>query len=126
MSSSHNDTFATSGHHIHSDNEPLTKQAAPDYSAATMERQPSSVLHGDGEQVPAFHTEAPRADQGGVSIEDSSNVNTGKVSAMDKVLGKTEKVFGKVAHKPALHEKGELRETGGKAAVMGETEATHN
>jgi hypothetical protein len=36
------------------------------------------------------------------------------------------KVVGKVTHKPELHEKGELREAGGKAASMGDARAPHD
>ncbi|KAJ7583775.1 hypothetical protein C8J56DRAFT_951774 [Mycena floridula] len=40
-----------------------------------------------------------------------------KVTMMDKVVGKTQQVIGKALDKPAMHEKGELRETHGKAAT---------
>lgn len=34
--------------------------------------------------------------------------------------------MGKMTHKPEMHEKGELRETGGKAAVAGNARAQHD
>ena len=35
-------------------------------------------------------------------------------------------VIGKYTHNPDLHEKGELRETGGKAAAEGRARAAHD
>ncbi len=35
-------------------------------------------------------------------------------------------VAGKVMSKPAMHEKGELRETGGKGAAQGQARAAHD
>ncbi|KAM6493169.1 hypothetical protein JOM56_011303, partial [Amanita muscaria] len=37
----------------------------------------------------------------------------------DKIIGKTQKVMGKMTNNPELHEKGELRQYGGRAAVHG-------
>ncbi|KAF8574229.1 hypothetical protein K439DRAFT_1624491 [Ramaria rubella] len=50
----------------------------------------------------------------------------GKASLTDKIIGKTEKVVGKMKKDPELHEKGELREAGGKAAAAGEARAPHD
>ncbi|KAJ3775806.1 hypothetical protein FB446DRAFT_842904 [Lentinula raphanica] len=63
---------------------------------------------------------------GGVAIGGNSDLPEGKASMMDKVVGKTQKVIGKATHKPEMHEKGELRESGGKAAVLGEARAPHD
>ncbi|KAJ4481174.1 hypothetical protein J3R30DRAFT_3287781 [Lentinula aciculospora] len=57
---------------------------------------------------------------GGVSVGGNADLPEGKASVMDKVVGKTQKIIGKAAHNPDMHEKGELRETGGKAAARGE------
>lgn len=35
-------------------------------------------------------------------------------------------VTGKITHNPDMHEKGELRESGGKGAVKGEARAPHD
>ncbi|KAJ6615394.1 hypothetical protein B0H10DRAFT_71554 [Mycena sp. CBHHK59/15] len=50
----------------------------------------------------------------------------GTASAADELVGKAQKVVGKMAHKLEKHEKGELRESGGKAAVMGNARAPHD
>jgi hypothetical protein len=52
-----------------------------------------------------------------VDMDGNNDPSTGKVSALDKMIGKTEKVLGKVMKKESMQEKGELRESGGKAAV---------
>ncbi|GBE86978.1 hypothetical protein SCP_1002230 [Sparassis crispa] len=49
----------------------------------------------------------------------------GKASSTDKFIEKTRKVAGKATHNAELHEKGELRQSGGKAAVTGEASAPH-
>ncbi|KZV70558.1 hypothetical protein PENSPDRAFT_579233 [Peniophora sp. CONT] len=61
--------------------------------------------------------DAPPTQQGDIAAGGQSDLPQGKASAMDKVIGKTEKVMGKVLKKPAMHEKGELREAGGKEAA---------
>eukprot|EP00914_Ancora_sagittata_P022598 GHVO01044861.1.p1 GENE.GHVO01044861.1~~GHVO01044861.1.p1 ORF type:complete len:177 (-),score=16.02 GHVO01044861.1:47-577(-) len=63
---------------------------------------------------------------GGVAVGGNSDLPEGKASMMDKLVGKTQKVIGKATHKPEMHEKGELRETGGKAAAQGEARAMHD
>ncbi|KAF9006983.1 hypothetical protein BDQ17DRAFT_1423074 [Cyathus striatus] len=62
---------------------------------------------------------------GGVSIDTDyrDDLPEGKAKLDDKIIGKTQKVLGKVSKKPEMLEKGELRETGGKAAVRGEARA---
>ncbi|KAJ7657852.1 hypothetical protein DFH06DRAFT_1197299 [Mycena polygramma] len=118
-----------------------------DYSASTMERLPSSVWQEADPAQPtreldasapqtrpelpersnsatgrtAFSAERPVNTEphgGGVAVDGAhEDMPTGKVSASDKLIGKAQQVVGKMAHKPALHEKGELREAGGKSAV---------
>ncbi|KZT65068.1 hypothetical protein DAEQUDRAFT_814502 [Daedalea quercina L-15889] len=63
---------------------------------------------------------------GGVAIEGRSDVPEGKAKLTDKLIGKTQKVAGKVTKNPEMHEKGELRKSGGKDAVTGEARAPHD
>ncbi|KAF5392032.1 hypothetical protein D9757_003217 [Collybiopsis confluens] len=63
---------------------------------------------------------------GGVAVGGRADLPEGKAGMMDKVVGKTQKVMGKAMHKPELHEKGELRESGGKAAAAGGARAPHD
>ncbi|KAK7055070.1 hypothetical protein R3P38DRAFT_2844941 [Favolaschia claudopus] len=136
-------------HHVHKASEPLpgARGGAPaaDYSADTMERLPSSVWQNADPSQPtreldtdesdgrnAFSSERPLNTQphpeGGVAIDGghSESMPMGKASAADKLIGKTQKVIGKVTNKPELHEKGELRESGGKAAATGDARAPHD
>ncbi|KAF7331204.1 hypothetical protein MSAN_02439100 [Mycena sanguinolenta] len=65
--------------------------------------------------------------EGGVAIDGGhEDMPMGKASATDKLIGKAQKIIGKVANKPEMHEKGELRESGGKAAAMGDARAPHD
>ncbi|KAG1731027.1 hypothetical protein EDB19DRAFT_1641009 [Suillus lakei] len=79
----------------------------------------------------AFTSERPLGVQptpeGGVAIGGQPNLPEGHAGFSDKVIGKNAKgrscafyVIGKYTKNEELHEKGELRETGGKAAVLGE------
>jgi len=154
-------------HHVHDTYEPLpgAQGAAPtnDYSAATIERLPSSAwkdlpqppsthaasrssdnaadrppqqtsasaTHHSESGVNAFNSDRPMntepAPGGGVAIDGGDDdMPMGKASMADKLVGKTEKVIGKVTKKPELHEKGELRESGGKAAALGQARAPHD
>lgn len=79
---------------------------------------------------------------GGVAIGGESDLPEGNAGFGDKMIGKTQKVdssphymfmylqrlkvFGKYTHNPEMHEKGELRETGGKAAAHGQARAAHD
>ncbi|EPS99212.1 hypothetical protein FOMPIDRAFT_1030937 [Fomitopsis schrenkii] len=63
---------------------------------------------------------------GGVAIDGRDDVPLGKASFSDKLIGKTQKVTGKVTKNPEMHEKGELREAAGKGAVTGEARAPHD
>ncbi|KIY67389.1 hypothetical protein CYLTODRAFT_353334, partial [Cylindrobasidium torrendii FP15055 ss-10] len=63
---------------------------------------------------------------GGVAVGGRSDVPEGKATALDKLAGKTEKVIGKLTGNAEKHERGELREAGGKAAVTGEARAPHD
>lgn len=78
----------------------------------------------------AFTTERPLGVQptpeGGVAIGGQPNLPEGHASFGDKVIGKTQKVIGKYTKNEELHEKGELRETGGKGAVLGDARAAHD
>ncbi|EKM76206.1 hypothetical protein AGABI1DRAFT_94308 [Agaricus bisporus var. burnettii JB137-S8] len=68
------------------------------------------------------------ATQGGVAIggRQDEDLPMGKATAADKMIGKTQKVAGKMGKNPELHEKGELREAGGKAATTGQARAPHD
>ncbi|KAJ7079627.1 hypothetical protein B0H15DRAFT_500796 [Mycena belliarum] len=81
----------------------------------------------------AFSAERPLNTEphpdGGVAIEGGHHddgMPMGKATTADKLIGKTQKVVGKVTHNPVMHEKGELRESGGKAAVTGDARALHD
>jgi len=79
---------------------------------------------------------------GGVAIGGQSELPVGHAGLGDKIVGKTEKVrvslrsvfirlicpqvVGKYTNNPERHEKGELRETGGKAAAEGRARAAHD
>ncbi|KAI0798167.1 hypothetical protein C8Q75DRAFT_802059 [Abortiporus biennis] len=66
------------------------------------------------------------APEGGVSVGGQRDLPEGHAGFMDKVVGKTQKVAGKAMNKPQLHEKGELREAGGKDAALGQARAPHD
>lgn len=80
---------------------------------------------------------------GGVAIGGKDDLPEGKAGMADKLVGKTQKVrvpivglrisaerhlqvVGKYTHNVELHEKGELREAGGKAAVAGQARVPHD
>ena len=90
---------------------------------------------------------APRA--GGVAIGGQSDLPMGHAGMVDKLVGKTQKVrsrlrpypstcssvraltplaqvAGKMTGNPEMHERGELRESGGKAAAEGMARAPHD
>ncbi|TFK37589.1 hypothetical protein BDQ12DRAFT_146541 [Crucibulum laeve] len=52
----------------------------------------------------------------GISVGDEHPER--KAGFGDKLIGKTQKVIGKMSHKPEMQEKGELRATAGKEAVQ--------
>ncbi|EIW56831.1 uncharacterized protein TRAVEDRAFT_128527 [Trametes versicolor FP-101664 SS1] len=78
----------------------------------------------------AFNEDRPMGveptERGGVAVGGDPNLPEGKAKLADKIIGKTQKVAGKVMSKPAMHEKGELREAGGKAAAQGQARAPHD
>ncbi|KAG1767372.1 hypothetical protein EV702DRAFT_754999 [Suillus placidus] len=78
----------------------------------------------------AFTSERPLGVQptpeGGVAIGGQPNLPEGHAGFSDKVIGKTQKVIGKYTKNEELHEKGELRETGGKEAALGNARAAHD
>ncbi|KAI8992791.1 hypothetical protein BD414DRAFT_482217 [Trametes punicea] len=65
-------------------------------------------------------------ERGGVAVGGESDLPEGKAKMTDKIIGKTQKVAGKVTGNAAMHEKGELREAGGKAAAQGQARAPHD
>ncbi|KAL4063356.1 hypothetical protein V8B97DRAFT_2011766 [Scleroderma yunnanense] len=64
--------------------------------------------------------------EGGVAIGGQPGLPPAHAGLGDKIIGKTEKVIGKVTNNAELHEQGELRETGGKAAAEGRARAAHD
>ncbi|CCL99813.1 uncharacterized protein FIBRA_01837 [Fibroporia radiculosa] len=64
--------------------------------------------------------------QGGVAVGGHDDLPEGKAKLTDKIIGKAQKVAGKATNNQDLHEKGELREAGGKAAVQGEARVSHD
>jgi hypothetical protein len=65
--------------------------------------------------------------EGGVAVGGQSNLPASSgANFADKVIGKAEKVIGKATKNPEMHEKGELREAGGKAAAEGRARAPHD
>ncbi|KAI0270574.1 hypothetical protein BC834DRAFT_862026 [Gloeopeniophorella convolvens] len=137
-------------HHIHNPNEPLPGapggQIAPDYSTGALsgtkkpgdfDREPYEEQRfeedhdaADPRGQNAFTSERPSdvkpTQSGGVARGGQDNLPVGKANFLDKVIGKTEKVIGKVTKNADMHETGELRETGGKKAAIGEARAAHD
>ncbi|KAF9221796.1 hypothetical protein BS17DRAFT_710360 [Gyrodon lividus] len=78
----------------------------------------------------AFNSERPLGvaptPEGGVAIGGQSDLPEGHAGFGDRFIGKTQKVVGKYTNNPEMHEKGELRETGGKAAAEGRARAAHD
>ncbi|KAI0321318.1 hypothetical protein OF83DRAFT_1051434 [Amylostereum chailletii] len=94
-------------------------------------RAASDAGQGDQNGQNAFNTERPLnvrpAPEGeGVARDGKEGLPMGKATFMDKMVGKTEKVIGKVVRNPNMHETGELRETGGKTAARGDARASHD
>ncbi|KAF9444246.1 hypothetical protein P691DRAFT_778392 [Macrolepiota fuliginosa MF-IS2] len=71
---------------------------------------------------------AQPAKKGGVVVggHENPNMPMGNAGLTDKLLGKTQKVMGKVMNKPDMQEEGQLREAGGSTAVRGSARATHD
>jgi len=95
----------------------------------------TGVSGGDYDQPPpagrnAYSEDRPMnvhpTSQGGVAVDGRDDLPEGRAKFTDKLVGKTQKVVGKVSHNAEMHEKGELRESGGKAAVLGEARAPHD
>ncbi|KAI0030451.1 hypothetical protein K488DRAFT_54231 [Vararia minispora EC-137] len=125
-------------HHVHDSSEPLPgargARPAADYSIDTLEgrtqqEQNIADTH-ETRGANAFNTERPMdvrpTDEGGVAVGGQSDLPMGQANTLDKVIGKTEKVLGKVLKKESMHEKGELREAGGKQAAAGQARAAHD
>ncbi|KAI0705993.1 hypothetical protein C8T65DRAFT_809580 [Cerioporus squamosus] len=78
----------------------------------------------------AFEGERPLGvqptEQGGVAIGGEANLPEGHAKMTDKIIGKTQKLTGKMTHNAEMHEKGELREAGGKMAAQGQARAPHD
>ncbi|KAL1938328.1 hypothetical protein VTO73DRAFT_11779 [Trametes versicolor] len=69
-------------------------------------------------------------DTGAVMVGGQHSMNPNlperKAKLADEIIGKTQKVAGKVTSQPAMHEKGKLREAGGKTAAQGQARAPHD
>lgn len=87
-------------------------------------------LQGAGAGRNAYTTDRPLGvrpvPEGGVAIGGQPNLDTSQVGVTDKIFGKTEKVVGKMTNNPEMHERGELREAGGRAAAEGHARAPHD
>ncbi|TFK47113.1 hypothetical protein OE88DRAFT_1666395, partial [Heliocybe sulcata] len=132
-------------HRVHGSEDPVpgARGVAPaaDYSAEATEHWNDRGVNAEsaaaagmprsqsGQGQTAFEDDRPLGTQpvsgGGVAIDGNEDKPMGKAGVADKIVGKTQKVVGKYTHKPELHEKGELRESGGKAAAQGEARAPH-
>jgi len=103
-------------HRVHDPNEPIP---------GNLSGQPQQF-----EGRNALNSERPLNVQptpaGGVARGGQADRPMGEATLMDKVIGKTEKVIGKVTGNQDRHEAGELREAGGKKAVTGEARALHD
>ncbi|EPQ55639.1 hypothetical protein GLOTRDRAFT_128861 [Gloeophyllum trabeum ATCC 11539] len=122
-------------HRVHHSEDPLpgTRGVAPaaDYSAeATEHFDDQNVPRPSGQVDSAVDEQRPLGTApttgGGVAIGGEEDLPMGKAGLGDKIVGKTQKVVGKVAKNPEMHEKGELREAGGKAAAQGQARAPHD
>lgn len=121
-------------HQVHNSDDPLPG-SHPDQQPAEVQQlsdrnlsHEEAALRGQGHN--AFNSERPldvhptRA--GGVARAGEDDLPMGKANILDKAIGKMEKVIGKATHNADMHEAGELREAGGKKAVIGEARAPHD
>ncbi|KZV87214.1 hypothetical protein EXIGLDRAFT_620909 [Exidia glandulosa HHB12029] len=126
---------------LHSESQPLPRPeetgAGIDFNAIpAQEAPPTHRIHSESEPLPppgenAFNeSERPLNVQpvreGGVALEGREGLPEGKATFVDKAVGKTQKVVGKMTKNWDMHERGELREAGGKAAAAGEARAPHD
>ncbi|KAF8494382.1 hypothetical protein F5888DRAFT_1616857 [Russula emetica] len=122
-------------HRVHNSNDPLPVRHADRQQPAEVQqrsdRDPSqeeAAPRAQGHN--AFNSERPLDVQpnrtGGVARAGQGDLPMGKASIFDKAVGKMEKIIGKVTHNSDRHEAGELREAGGKKAVIGEASAPHD
>ncbi|KIJ54563.1 hypothetical protein M422DRAFT_240630 [Sphaerobolus stellatus SS14] len=102
------------------------EQAAgdPNFNKDTDVPRPLDTKHvpGAGGVVREAH-EKPHADHSHKEHADHSH--EGKVGIVDKIIGATEKLTGKLTNDPELQEKGELRGASGKAAELGQERLPH-
>ncbi|KAK1231918.1 hypothetical protein PQX77_004955 [Marasmius sp. AFHP31] len=100
------------------------------HSDATGHTGTHSTGHHDTSGKNAFNSDRPMnvqpTEAGGVAVGGRSDLPEGRATATDKLVGKTQKVIGKMTHNAEMHEKGELRESGGKAAAQGAARAPHD
>ncbi|KAI9511228.1 hypothetical protein F5148DRAFT_1172763 [Russula earlei] len=118
-------------HHLHRSDDPLPGRSSREREPSPEEQHPQTqepALHTQGRN--AFNSERPLdvqpAPEGGVARGGQDDLPLGKANILDKVVGKTEKVIGKITGNAERHEVGELREAGGKKAVIGEARAPHD
>ncbi|KAI0753615.1 hypothetical protein C8Q74DRAFT_1211078 [Fomes fomentarius] len=93
-----------------------------DYDAPTPTNTHTAPATGAGDRPLGVQP----TEQGGVAIGGDSNLPEGHANMTDKIIGKTQKLTGKVTNNAGMHEKGELRESGGKAAAQGQARAPHD
>ncbi|KZS95451.1 hypothetical protein SISNIDRAFT_548358 [Sistotremastrum niveocremeum HHB9708] len=120
------DSLAAPHHHVHGSSDPLpTRSSLNDSQNGEFQTsdERSSGQNGFNSDRPLDVQPAP---EGGVAQGGQEGLPEGKANAVDKIVGKVEKVIGKHTHNPELHEKGELRESGGKGAQEGTARAPHD
>ncbi|KAI9061869.1 hypothetical protein FKP32DRAFT_1594074, partial [Trametes sanguinea] len=106
--------------------------AGSDTGAVIAGGQHQAVSGGDEREGKTAYTEerpmgVQPAARGGVAIGSAADQDLpeGKAKVTDKIVGKAQKVTGKMTGNAELHERGELREAGGKAAAQGQARAPH-
>jgi len=135
------DSFARPAHHVHKESEPLPATAAHEYDAYAREADEDAdadmndfkendtnavVAGGQHEASSGRPLGVRETPQGGVAIDGRDDLPEGKAKLTDKLVGKTQKLAGKATKNQDMHERGELREAGGKAAAMGEARVPHD
>ncbi|KAI6002386.1 hypothetical protein F5J12DRAFT_894146 [Pisolithus orientalis] len=81
-------------------------------------------LQGAGAGRNAYTTDRPLG--AALRLAASLTSTPARLGVTDKIFGKTEKVVGKMTNNPEMHERGELREAGGRAAAEGHARAPHD
>ncbi|PIL26192.1 hypothetical protein GSI_11947 [Ganoderma sinense ZZ0214-1] len=100
--------------------------ASPDQQDPSCEFDPTHAHEGRNAWTEERPLGVQPTERGGVAIGGREDLPETHASTADKLVGKTQKVVGKMTKNSEMHERGELRESGGKAAVRGEGRAPHD